>query len=268
MIWASGGTAVVTGAAGGLGAALGEALRARGLRVVGTDVRAARGVDELLDVSDAEACRELARRHRPVIWVNNAGVLAAGHAATQPLDDVRRCVEVNLLGTVNGARAAAEVMVPAGRGRILNIGSLASWVPVPGEAVYAASKHAVRAFSLGLAAELAGTRVRVQLLCPDGIWTPMLHGRLDDPDAAMSFTALRLLEPAEVAREAIRLLESRSLIRSVPRLRGAQVRVLGAVPGGWLRLTPALRRIGRFRQGRVRRRQTVAGQVHENQEAR
>jgi hypothetical protein len=93
----------------------------------------------------------------------------------------------------------------------------------------------------------------VQLLCPDGIWTPMLHDRVGDPRAAMSFTARRLLTADEVARSAVRLLDSRALMRSVPRLRGGQARLLGTVPAGWHVLLPALRAVGRFHQWRVRR---------------
>ena len=49
-----------------------------------------------------------------------------------------------------------------------------------GETVYAATKHGVRAFTVGLAAELKGTNLQISLVCPDGIWTPMLHDRVDD----------------------------------------------------------------------------------------
>jgi short-subunit dehydrogenase len=212
-------------------------------------------VDEVLDVTDPDACRALAERLRPRVWVNNAGVLASGSATSQSLVDVQRCVEVNLLGTVYGSRAAASVMSQHGGGRILNIGSLASWLPVPGEAVYSATKHAVRAFSFALAAELRGSGVRVQLLCPDGIWTPMLHDRLHDPHAAMSFTSGRLLDAAEVAEAAMSLLAGRSLVRTVPRYRALPTRALGVLPGATLALLPVLRRVGAVNQWRRRRSQ-------------
>nr|WP_237417871.1 SDR family oxidoreductase [Actinomadura rayongensis] len=243
--------AVVTGAAGGLGAALCRVLAARGYEVTGVDV--VPGAAEILDVTDPAACRDLAERLRPRVWINNAGVLAAGDVLGQPDADVRRCVEVNLLGVINGSRAAARVMAEDGRGHILNIGSLASWVPVPGESVYAATKHGVRAFTLGLAAELKTSNVKVSLLCPDGIWTPMLHDRLRDGHAALSFTGRRLLDAPRVASAALDLLDSGALVASVPRTRGAQVRALGAVPELWLALTPLLNRIGAFNQRRLAR---------------
>ena len=78
---------------------------------------------------------------------------------------------------------------------MLNVVSLAGLIAAPGETVYAASKHALLAFSLGTLTDLrmAGLRgVHVSCLCPDGIWTPMLHDRLDDPGALASFTGSML----------------------------------------------------------------------------
>ena len=187
-------TIVVTGAAGGLGAATTRALRAAGHRVVGADLH---GADEELDVTDPAACRSLARRIMPDVWINNAGVLGAGQAADQPDAEIRRVVEVNLLGVIWGSRAATEVMRPRGSGHVINIGSLSSWITPTGQAVYAASKHGVRAFTVGLAAELTGSGLHVSLVCPDGIWTPMLYDRLEDASAAMSFTSPKLLTPEE-----------------------------------------------------------------------
>jgi short-subunit dehydrogenase len=122
-----------------------------------------------------------------------------------------------------------------------------------GEAVYAASKHGVRAFTVALAAELHKSGVHVSLLCPDGINSPMLAGRERDPHAAMSFTAARLLEPAEVARAGMRLVERPSLMRSVPKLRGLVVRVLGALPSANVLVTRVLAAQGRRTQARLRK---------------
>jgi len=158
------------------------ALAADGYRVVATDVA---GADEVLDVTDADACRALAERERPAVWVNCAGVLGAGDAATQPDDVVQRVVGVNLLGVINGTRAAVAVMRSRaggrGEGHVITIGSLASWVPVPGECVYAATKAAALSYTLGMRAELRAqgvTGVRLSVVCPDGMLTPMLTDRL------------------------------------------------------------------------------------------
>lgn len=242
------GPAVVTGAGGGLGRAIADALADRGVQVVGVDIA---GGDERLDVTDPGACRALAERVRPRIWVNNAGVLGAGHVLEQSDDEIRRVVDVNLLGVIHGTRAAADSMRTRGGGRILNVASLASWVAVPGEAVYAATKHAVRAFTTSAAAELRGTGVSLRILCPDGIWTPMLVDRLADPHAAASFTGRRLLTATEVAEAAVRLLEAERLLASVPRWRGAQLRVLGIAPSVTLRLAPLFLALGARNQRRL-----------------
>lgn len=242
-------TAVVTGAAGGLGAALSEGLATRGYDVIATDVR---GTDEFLDVTDPDACRALAQRARPEVWVNNAGILGAGGAVEQADDEISRVVAVNLMGVINGSRAAAATMRAADRGHILNIGSMASWVCPAGLAVYGATKHAVRAYTVALSTELEGTGVRASVLCPDGIWTPMLHDRLEDHASAMSFTAGTLLMPDEVAVVGLRLIESGGLLASVPRRTGAIARMLCIFPSLNRGLTPLAQRLGQRGQRQMR----------------
>ena len=255
-------TAVVTGAGGGLGGALCAALAADGYEVIGVDVR---GAERVLDVTDAQACRQLAVEVEPVLWVNNAGVGSSGFVLDQDDDAIERLVAVNLLGVVNGSRAAAEVMLERHGGRILNVGSLAAWFAAPGQAVYAATKHAVRAFSVAFASELRGTGVRVQVLCPDGIDTPLLADAYDDPSRAFSFTGSRLLSAEEVASSALRLLRSRRAVASVPHRRGVVPRVLGVVPSLSSALVPGIQRKGLRRQARLR---VVRGDSGESQEAK
>ena len=249
--------AVVTGAGRGLGAAIADRLRAVGYDVIATDVE---GVDERLDVTDAQACRALAERVKPDVWVNNAGVLGAGDAATQSDDVIDQVVSVNLLGVMRGTRAAVEVMRQReggrGRGHVVNVGSLASWVPVPGECVYAATKAGVLSFTLGLEGELRAqgvTGIRFTVVCPDGMLTPMITDVIDDPAIAMTFTGLRLVEPDEVAVAVAKALRRPRRIVSVPKWRGAQVRAIGVAPDALLRAAPIFTRLGRAQQDRVRR---------------
>ena len=249
--------AVVTGAGRGLGLAIADALASKGFEVVATDIDAA---PHLLDVSDAAACRELAELVQPDVWVNNAGVLGAGDAATQADEVIDRVVAVNLLGVMRGTRAAVEVMRRReggrGRGHVINVGSLASWVPVPGECVYAATKAGVLSFTLGLEGELRAqgvTGVRFTVVCPDGMLTPMITDIIDDPAIAMTFTGLRTVEPEEVAAAVLGALRKPRRIVSVPKWRGAQVRAIGAVPDVVLRAAPLFARLGRSQQERIRR---------------
>lgn len=246
------GKAVVTGAAGGLGSAFVDSLRARGYEVIGADLA---GADAVLDVTDADACRRLARDVEPDVWVNNAGILGAGIVTEQSDAEIERIIEVNLLGVIHGTRAAVDVMRRRGSGKVLNVASLASFTPVPGETVYAATKHAVRAFTTGMAAELRGSGIRLMVLCPDGIWTPMLHGRLEDPAAALSFSGTRLLEPGPVAELGVELIESRRHrpLASIPRWRGVLARAFGISPNTFLRAVPLFERAGRRNQARLLR---------------
>lgn len=252
---------VVTGAARGLGLVLATRLREAGDDVIATDISGATGqFDRSLDVTDAQACRDLARECQPDVWINNAGVLGAGDAATQPDQVIARVVSVNLLGVMHGTRAAVDVMRNRaggrGRGHVVTIGSLASWVPVPGEAVYAATKAGVLSFTLGLEAELRAQGVdgvKFTVVCPDGMLTPMLTDIMDDPAIAMSFTGLRTVDPADVADAVVKALRRPRRIVSVPHWRGAQVRAIGAVPDVVLRAAPLFMRLGRAQQERLRR---------------
>jgi NAD(P)-dependent dehydrogenase (short-subunit alcohol dehydrogenase family) len=263
-------TAVVTGAAGGLGRAIATELAQRGYAVRVTDVDAGaaeRAAAEIggkasasaLDVTDAAACRSLAtalaEAGSPDLWVNNAGVLFTGLAWEQ--DEAARAsmLAINATGTMNGTVAALEQMVPAGRGHVINVVSLAGIVAAPGEVAYSASKHAAMAFTLGTLFDLrrAGHKgIDVSAVCPDGIWTPMLEGKLDDPDAAGSFSG-HLLTPRQVAREIGRLTERPRPILVIPRWRGPLLRVFDLFPRLGVRLLPAVMWDARRRQRRYKR---------------
>jgi short-subunit dehydrogenase len=264
------GAAVVTGAARGLGLEIARALHRAGYPVHLTDVDAAAleaaagsagGWSTVLDVRDEDACRAVAdasaeRAGGLAVWVNNAGILATGPAWTHDAGTRRRMIEVNALGAMNGTLAALDVMRAAGRGHVVNVVSLAGLVAAPGETVYGASKHALLAFSLGTLADLraAGERgVHISCLCPDGIWTPMLHGRLDDPGAAASFTGT-LLRPERVAARVVRLVQRPRPVVTMPRWRGAQVRLIDAFPGVATRLVGPVLAMGRAGQRRHARR--------------
>ncbi|MFN8034614.1 MAG: SDR family NAD(P)-dependent oxidoreductase [Acidimicrobiia bacterium] len=249
-----GGVAVVTGGAGGLGRALQARLEAAGFDVVPVDLA---GTGERLDVTDAAACRDLAGRLRPAVWVNAAGLTGRGDFLESTDAEVERLVAVNLVGVVHGTRAAATTMLEDGRGTILNVASLAGWAPTPHIALYSATKHGVRAFSVAVAAELRSTPVRVCCLLPDGFRSPMVH--VDDPRHVMSFTGARLLECDEVAAAAMALLDSRRVLASVPARRGATVRLLGIAPQLSFALLPAVERRARRHQAREQARRRSEG---------
>ena len=264
-------TAVVTGAGGGLGKAIAVELAGRGYAVRATDVDAAAAAgtaaelgpeaeSAALDVRDEGACRTLvaaviAKTGSLDLWVNNAGILSTGIAWEQDEAIRGAMLAINAAGTMNGTVAALEPMVAAGRGHIVNVISLAGIVAAPGEVAYAASKHAAMAFTLGTLFDLrrAGHRgVDVSAVCPDGIWTPMLKDKLDDPDAAGSFSG-QLLTPQRVAAEVGKLTERPRPILVIPRWRGPLLRTFDLFPRLGLRLLPAVMWDARRRQRRHKR---------------
>jgi NAD(P)-dependent dehydrogenase (short-subunit alcohol dehydrogenase family) len=258
-------TAVVTGAGSGLGRAIAAELIGRGYRVHVTDVDAgaadrvaaelgdaARGT--ALDVRDEAACRGLAesigRTGSLDLWVNNAGVFFSGPPWEQSADVRQTMLDVNATGLMNGTIAALGPMRAAGRGHVVNVVSLAGIVAAPGEVAYSASKHAAMAFTLGTLFDLRRTGVKgIQLsaVCPDGIWTPMLEDKLDDLDAAPSFSG-RLLTAGEVAKEVGKLTERPRPILIVPRRRGPMLRLVDLFPRLSLKLLPLVMWGARRRQ--------------------
>ena len=187
-------TAIVTGGASGIGRALGAALVGRGDRVVLADVDgdAASAVAEQLsaagpgqataaavDVRDADAVRGLVtgtaeRDGRLDLLFNNAGLGIGGAAEELTPAHWDRTLDVNLRGVLHGVQAAYPLMLRQGHGHIVNTASLAGLLPMPGSAPYATTKWAVVGLSLSLRAEGAARGVRVSVVCPGGVDTPIL----------------------------------------------------------------------------------------------
>ncbi len=184
---------LVTGAASGIGRALSAAFAARGARVFMSDLdRAAlddvttgiAGVREAveLDVRDADAFSRCVQRITEAhggldVLVNNAGIVAVGEVQELSLEHWRRVLAVNLDGVIHGIHAAYPGMVARGSGHIVNVASLAGLVPAPLFTPYAASKFAVVGLSLGLRAEAATHGVKVTVVCPGVIETPLLEAQ-------------------------------------------------------------------------------------------
>jgi NAD(P)-dependent dehydrogenase (short-subunit alcohol dehydrogenase family) len=263
--------AVVTGAGSGLGRASAVELAGRGFVVLATDLdadAAARTAEAIgagttsmtLDVRDLEACRAAAgaaisRGGSLDLWVNNAGVLVTGFAWEQDEQARQTMVDVNAIGTMNGTVAAVEQMLAAGSGHVINVVSLAGLVAAPGEVAYSASKHAAMAFTLGTLFDLrrAGhDGIELSAVCPDGIWTPMLENKLDDPDAAGSFSG-RLLTPEQVAAAVGRLTDRPRPLLVLPRWRGPILRFFDTFPRLSSKLLPLVMVDARRRQRRYKR---------------
>jgi NAD(P)-dependent dehydrogenase (short-subunit alcohol dehydrogenase family) len=249
-----------------MGLEIARRLVGRGYEVAVTDVdeaNTASSAEQLgdrawplpLDVTDSDAVRAAAdqvvgRSGSLDVWVNNAGILVTGLAHEQEVDVYRRLVEVNYLGTVNGTLAAIERMRASGRGQIINLVSLAGLAAATGIVGYSASKHAAIAFSLGIAADLRRDglgEIQISCVCPDGVWTPMINDRLDDPNDALSFSGVMLM-PEQVAEHVERLLDKPKPVLAIPRWRGHFARFFDRYPRLSLRLTPLLMRDALRRQ--------------------
>jgi NAD(P)-dependent dehydrogenase (short-subunit alcohol dehydrogenase family) len=211
---------IVTGGASGIGRAIAIELIARGSHVVLADVdgdAAVRTATELgpqasaatLDVADAAAVTALVARvvghhGRLDVMVNNAGIAIGG--LLEELDERHwdKALDVNLRGVINGVTAAYEVMRAQGSGHILNTASLAGLIPAPAMLPYTTTKHAVVGLSTALRAEAAGLGVRVSVLCPGFVDTPLLD---DIYEAPASFggssvrARVRLLQPRFLTAE-------------------------------------------------------------------
>ncbi len=251
-------SAVVTGAARGIGRAIAVELVARGHAVVITDVDAdavRRTAEEIgavtgvpHDVRAAAGHRDVAeealRHGRLAVWVNNAGVGHDGTLVDLSDDKVRALVEINALGPMWGCRAALDAFGPEG-GDIINIASLSGHGPVPGLSAYAATKAAIVSLTLSLSAEVP-RKVHVHAVCPDGVATAMVEAMQPDGRAKeLVASGGRMLTAEEVASAAVALIGSRRVVRTLPGWRGGMLRLASLTPNSTRRLEPLMRRQGR-----------------------
>ena len=107
---------------------------------------------------------------------NNAGIVIGGYVSQYGIEDWNQIIDVNLRGVINGIQAAYKIMVAQGFGHIINTASMAGLMPGPGNVAYTTTKHAVVGLSKSLRAEAAQMGVRVSVLCPGVIRTPILEG--------------------------------------------------------------------------------------------
>ena len=239
-------TALVTGGASGLGAATASALAGRGVRVLAldlpsqiADVEAPAGVELVAaDVTDeAQVAAALDRRDAGAplrLVVNCAGIAPAerllSSTGAHGLASFRRTVEVNLVGTFNVLRLAAEVMAAndpladGQRGLVVNTASIAAYEGQLGQTAYAASKGAIVGLTLPAARDLARHGIRVNTIAPGIVATPLLTALgekvVDGLSATVPFPP-RLARPDEFAQLVLMLAEHGYLNGETIRMDGA-----------------------------------------------
>lgn len=233
----TGRVAVVTGGGSGIGAAAALRFAAEGAAVAVVDIRKeaadetagrvadaqGRAIAIAADVSDtasveeaaARTARELGGLH---VLYNNAGVDSSGSVADATDDDWDRCLAINAKGTFLASRAALRHMGEGGS--IINQGSVAALVGIPNFAAYCAAKGAVVALTRQMAVDLAPRGVRVNVICPGTVYTPLMEPMLrarggGDLQAGLAKTLLkypigRLGTPEEIAEVALFLADPAS----------------------------------------------------------
>ncbi len=182
---------VITGAAGGIGRALGEKLLEAGAEVWAVDLdeiglvaweREARKLGQKVhpvvgDVSEETTLERALREASPVdVWINNAGVSGLGEFKKLTGEQFDRVIEINLQAVVKGTRLALKDMESRGKGRIVNVASVAGHLAPPFMSAYVATKHAVVGFTRALREELrlSGSSVKLSLVSPGFVNTSIL----------------------------------------------------------------------------------------------
>ncbi len=255
---------IVTGAASGIGQHLVERLQAAETTVIAADIDH-QAMSEYaakhswtahlcsLDVRQSaewERVVDVARSYGPIdVLMNVAGYLRPGTTHTLSAAEVDKHFDINTKGVIHGTRLVSAAMVEQGYGHIINIASIAALAAVPGLALYSASKHAVRAFSLAAAEELRPHGVSVSVVCPDAVQTPMLALQTEYDEAAVTFATPHLLTVEEVGDVILgRVLHEKPLEVAIPRIRQVIAHVANLTPGSARVLLPLFRYLGRYRQ--------------------
>lgn len=219
----TGKVAVVTGAASGIGRALGETALARGMVLYASDIDAAalrdaygeRATCLALDVADHAAVTALAdqvyaEQGACHLLCNNAGVMKTGWLTDYSADDVEWMLGVNVKGVLNGIRAFVPRMKAQGAAaHVVNTGSIAGLTATPSSGLYAITKHGVVALSETLLYEMQmqGADVGVTVLCPGPVKTQILnwdrYGKADENPAFPTDRLESLIEAHGVTPEAL-----------------------------------------------------------------
>ncbi|MCF2529670.1 SDR family NAD(P)-dependent oxidoreductase [Yinghuangia soli] len=194
---ATGGTALVTGASSGIGAAVAEALVARGYRVFGTTREPGKvaapiaGVEYLrLDLTDDASITACAAAAGAVdVLVNNAGESQSGPFEELPMDAVRRLFETNVFGAVRLSQLLLPGMRERRRGRVVMVGSMLASFPLAYRSSYVASKAAVKGFANAARREFAAYGVHITTVEPGSINTGISERRTEYLRDGSPFTA-------------------------------------------------------------------------------
>jgi NAD(P)-dependent dehydrogenase (short-subunit alcohol dehydrogenase family) len=196
---------LVTGGAGGLGAALVERFRARGDQVLACDIAA--GADRRLDVrsdDDWAAARDwvVSAWGGLDVLVNNAGVAGGGRVDVATMEEWEQITAINLLGVVRGTRTFVPVMKQQRSGHVVNVASLAGLVHPAGMGSYNAVKAGVVAFTETVGHELAAWGIRASVVCPSYFRTNLMAS-MHGADQALGAVMGRLVDNSPTSADEV-----------------------------------------------------------------
>ena len=263
--------AVVTGAGSGIGQAFAVELAARGGQVLCADIDEAAahrtrhviedqgGVADVstCDVSDLAQVQRLAQDAQdwfggpPTLVINNAGVGAGGqNIGRTPIEDWDWTLGINLWGPIYGCHVFTPLLRESNRGGIINVASAASFGAAPGMAAYNVSKAGVLSLSETLAAELAGTKVAVTVVCPTFVKTNIVEsGRITSESMAAARKLMQYtgMPPQRVARIALNA-NDHGRLYALPQL-DAKIgwQIKRAAPATYTKAVGAISRFGPLR---------------------
>ena len=217
---------VITGGASGIGRAICEELGRRGAIVLAADINASgaeevaaeinqaggRGFSAYVDVSKAYDVKKLVQetfqQHGRIDYMfNNAGIAVFGEVRDMTHDDWQRILDINLHGVIYGTTEAYQLMVRQGFGHIVNTASLAGLVPVAGLTSYTTTKFAVVGLSTSLRTEAIDLGVKVSVICPGIIRTPIIEAGQYinlDVDQLRAMSQPRMMEVDDAAKIILR----------------------------------------------------------------
>lgn len=252
-------TAIVTGGASGIGRALAIEMSLHGCNVVLADLQTdaaedvlktihalgGKGSVEILDVTRFEDVETLVRktvvRNGGIDFMfNNAGIGIGGRVSRHKTDDWKQIVDINLMGVIHGIQAVYPLMREQGHGHIVNTSSIAGLLPTPIAVSNAMTKHAVVGLSTSLRPEAASFGVRVNVLCPGVIRTPMLkncgkYGKMLTPVPKeiqlRTWERLSPMEPHDFARKALIEIASDTPVIIIPSWWKWVIRLHALFPG-------------------------------------
>jgi short-subunit dehydrogenase len=237
-------TALITGASSGIGAAFARQLAAKGydlilvarrgerLAALAAELREDYPIAAEILVADLSSLANIERVERRIaelenldLLINNAGFGAPGSFVEVDLVRHMAMIQVHIVSSVRLSRAALPGMMARRRGAIINVSSLASFVPLPGSTTYSATKAYLNIFSEALQAELKGTGVQIQALCPGFTHTGFHYTPEHRVYGVPRFPELLWMSAQEVAAQSLDAL-SRGQVIFIPGLKNRLLAVL------------------------------------------